>query len=160
MHDDEDLPRRIILSRKGLDSTAGNFASPILDGKLFSLPIPDSNSGIQYDDLRFPDGSDGVGTLVNDLSRGKVNGSTEVHLDPDLRESIIDRSSPFRAAFGQCGASQSHLTEQNVGEPEGESNDLFLFFGYFRPAEQRSGVWKYVRKGPKLHVIHGWLQLG
>ncbi len=33
--------RRVILSRKGVDSAAGGRPSPILpDGRLFSLPIP------------------------------------------------------------------------------------------------------------------------
>ncbi len=33
---------KVILSRKGMDSTSGGIASPILpDGTLLSLPIPD-----------------------------------------------------------------------------------------------------------------------
>ncbi len=33
------LPRRLILSRKGWDSTWGGAPSPVVDGYPFSLPI-------------------------------------------------------------------------------------------------------------------------
>ena len=41
---------KIILSRKGFDSSAGGYASPILDGKrLISLPIPENMSEMVED---------------------------------------------------------------------------------------------------------------
>ena len=43
---------KVILSRKGMDSTSGGMASPILsDGMLLSLPIPDNTVGTAYRDL-------------------------------------------------------------------------------------------------------------
>src|SRR5271154_1441325 len=109
------LPRRIILSRKGVDDTAGGFASPILYGNQpFSLPIPDCGTRIAYADMRFPDGSSGVGELVRDLS-GKDFADREVHLDPDLRGSSVSRSA-FQPAFGQCGNEQTHLEKNKVGK--------------------------------------------
>lgn len=159
---DINLPRRIILSRKGVDDTAGGFASPILNGnQLFSLPIPDCGTGITYADLRFADGSSGVDTLVSDLSGNENLAGCEVHLDPDLRSSRVSRSA-FQPAFGQCGNEQKHLENEGVKkEPEQEPDDLFLFFGYFRPAmlNRDKGRWEYVGSC-KLHVIHAWLQLG
>ena len=157
------LPRRIILSRKGVDAAAGGFASPILEGsnQLFSLPIPDCGTNITYADMLFPDGSSGVGPLVSDLSGNKVLADCEVHLDPDLRSSSVPRSA-FQPALGQCGNAQTHLEECGVGkEREQEPNDLFLFFGYFRPAKfNRDELkWEYVGSS-KFHVIHSWLQLG
>ena len=47
--------KRIILSRKGFDSSAGGVASPIFkDGSIFSIPIPQkSPSPTKYKDLNF-----------------------------------------------------------------------------------------------------------
>ena len=43
---------RLVISRKGFDSTAGGCASPILpDGTMVSLPIPDEESGVRYGDI-------------------------------------------------------------------------------------------------------------
>ena len=47
--------KRLILSRKGFDSSAGGGPSPILnDGRIFSLPIPQKEkSPHRYLDLKF-----------------------------------------------------------------------------------------------------------
>ncbi|WP_410330269.1 hypothetical protein [Marinobacter sp.] len=45
---------RLILSRKGFDSSAGGCPSPVLpDASLCVLPIPDSVSRIRYDEVSF-----------------------------------------------------------------------------------------------------------
>ncbi len=45
-------PMRLILSRKGFDSSSGGCSSPIFpDGSMIALPIPDKRSPIQYQDL-------------------------------------------------------------------------------------------------------------
>lgn len=153
------IPKRIILSRKGWDSKAGGKPSPVLqDGTPLSLPIPDGESGVCYNDLRFPDGSPGIGALVENLTAGRVRRDTEVHLDPDLRKSSIEREK-FKSAFGQCGQAQFHLRKQGLCKDTNEPNsDLFLFFGLFRPALKKDGVWKYDRH-PAIHLIFGWLQV-
>jgi hypothetical protein len=44
---------KIILSRKGVESTYGTKTSPILpDGTLLSIPIPSSTDIIRYRDLK------------------------------------------------------------------------------------------------------------
>ncbi len=58
---------RIILSRKGFDSSAGGCPSPIFpDGRLFSLPIPDKTSPIVYSEIHYDDID--VGQLVSQLT--------------------------------------------------------------------------------------------
>lgn len=50
------MARKLILSRKGFDSSAGGKPSFIYGDRLISLPIPEeNNSGISYDQLRFDD---------------------------------------------------------------------------------------------------------
>jgi len=144
---------KIILSRKGFDSSYGGAPSPILpDGTLLSLPIPSPNSPITYDEL-FP-GRRHVGSLVEDLTGGRVRGGDGAHLDPDLRKSAYRRRPGWRPVFGQDGTAQAHLKNSGV-----DVGDLFLFFGWFRRTELAEAEYRFVRGAPDLHVIFGWLQI-
>jgi hypothetical protein len=144
---------RVILSRKGVDSSAGRLASPILNGSLVSLPIPDRQSEITYADLTF--GKVSLGNLVEDLSGGALRSKRRIHLDPDILSGIYPRKSGWRPIFGQAGAADSHLKTCGV-----TVGDLFLFFGWFREAELTGGKYRYRHDAPDLHVIYGWLQVG
>lgn len=145
---------KLIISRKGFDSSFGGCASPILpDGQIVSLPIPEPGSGVRYSELQTR-GLD-IGKLVCDLSRNPNAGDTAVHLDPDLESSAQSRQAGWLAAFGQDGSAQSHLQNEGVG-PE----DLFLFFGWFRKVELVEGKYRYVARAPDLHIVFGWLRVG
>ena len=145
---------KLILSRKGFDSTNGGCPSPILDGKLCSLPIPDAGAPTTYSKIS-PLSGTSIAKIVEDLTRGRVRRGDCAHLDPDLRRDAIARTAGWRPIFGQAGAAQSHLARHKI-----ECGDLFLFFGCFRQAEQVAGTFRFVRDAPKLHVIFGWLQVG
>ena len=74
---------KLILSRKGFDSSAGGGPSPILpNGRMVSLPIPDKHSPILYADVMWDEGS--ISSLVSDLTHGRIPPSYRAHLDPDL----------------------------------------------------------------------------
>src|SRR4051812_19294963 len=132
---------RIILSRKGFDSSYGGVPSPILPtGELLSLPIPEtcpSKQHARYCDVRF-----GGATLDELIARLAPNRTPLefVHLDPDLRRESLNRHPEWRPAFGQALAAESHLVAQGV-----EPGDLFLFFGWFRQIDTN---WRYVRGAP------------
>ncbi|WP_372780458.1 hypothetical protein [Litorivivens sp.] len=139
---------KIILSRKGFDSSAGGYPSPILpDGRLLSLPIPDQQSPVTYDDIDLPT------NIVSDLTGNKISGHDGAHLDPDVLPESTKRQVGWRSLFGQFGAAQSHLRNQGVGP-----GDLFLFFGLFRRSEHKDGRWQWSKTPPK-HVLWGWLQI-
>jgi hypothetical protein len=141
---------RIVLSRKGFDSGSGGRPSPILEnGELLSLPIPEANGTVAYEDLRHR-GYD-VGQMVRDLG---PNVSTHCHLDPDVDASAITREIGWRPAFGQSEAAARHLDNNGVNV-----GDLFLFFGWFRRAQRVSGKWYYTPRAPDLHVLWGWLRV-
>jgi hypothetical protein len=145
---------KIILSRKGFDSSCGGAASPIFpDRTLFSVPIPSSGSPIPYDELRV--GSRPLGPLVEDLTNGRVRGGHGAHLDPDLWGSTYHRQPNWRPLFGQDGTAQAHLEHEGVGV-----GDLFLFFGWFRRVEETGAGYRFVPGAPDLHVLFGWLQVG
>ena len=145
---------RIILSRKGFDSSAGGCPNPIFpDGSVLALPIPDPHSTIRYRDVAF--GGSDLGLLVHQLTAGRVRGSHGAHLDPDVAPGDFPRQPGWRPLFGQMGAAQGHLDRQGVG-----LGDLFLFFGLFRQVERLRRRWRF-RPGTRAHHrIWGWFQVG
>jgi hypothetical protein len=144
---------KIILSRKGFDSSYGGVPSPILpEGRLLSLPIPSPGSPIRYRELTMAGYA--VGRLVETLTNGRLGAVHSAHLDPDLRAEAYSRAPGWRPLFGQDGAAQGHLANQGVG-----SGDLFLFFGWFRQVERVADHYRFVRGAPDLHVLYGWLQV-
>jgi putative DNA base modification enzyme with NMAD domain len=147
---------KLILSRKGFDSTKANGGcpSPILGDRLCSLPIPDRGAPTTYAEIASSHGTS-IAQIVEDLTRGRNRRSDGAHLDPDLRRDSIARIAGWRPMFGQAAAAQSHLANQEIGR-----GDLFLFFGCFRRAEQVDAKFGFVRDEPKIHVIFGWLQVG
>ncbi len=123
---------RIIFSRKGFDSASGGGPSPIVDGRPVSLPIPaGAASQTSY-------GALGLGEHAAQASRSKLGANDLCHHDPMfLEEEGI-------CLFGQCGAAQTHLERQGVGE-----GDVFLFFGLFREEDT----------GEPHHRIFGFLEV-
>ena len=120
---------KIVLSRKGFDSTAGGGPSPIVDGVPISLPIPAGKGrpGTSYAAL-------GLADHALRASRGRVTGEHLAHHDPLF-------TADGRCALCQCGAAQAHLENCGVGP-----GDLFLFFGLFRDGEAAPH-----------HRIFGWM---
>ena len=129
--------RRIILSRKGFDSSSGRTASPIFpDDTIFSIPIPSKiPSPHKYADLKI-NGISGE-TALREASVSSVSRTDYCHFDPDLRTGI--------GLFGQANSSQSELRNREV-----EKDDLFLFFGWFRRFSSKEG---------DTHHLFGWLQI-
>ena len=110
--------KKIIISRKGFDSSAGGAPSPILaDGRIFSLPIPQrEKSPYRYKDLRFDEFE---GTELLKKSGSKLSPNDFCHFDPILNQAI--------GIFGQANAAQSELDNLDV-----QKGDLFLFFGWLQ----------------------------
>lgn len=150
---------KIILSRKGFDSTAGGIASPIMpDGTLLSMPIP-SVDGITYCDLQYKNVS--YSKILEDLGHKGSKGNC--HVDPDIRMNIrCNVVEGWKPAFGQMDTAQGYLCNSKV-----EKDDLFLFFGWFRRVELRNGKYKYIPKsrsdfylGNAMQVIFAYMQIG
>lgn len=146
---------KIILSRKGFDSSAGGCPSPILpDGRLISLPIP-LKEELKYFDLKIPEYGNYL-DLINDLHPKKeMSKEATCHADPDIYRGILERSKGWKGCFGQVDSSKKHLNNHNVGE-----GDLFLFFGWFKQTKKEKGKLSFLRNSPERHIIYGYLQVG
>ncbi|MBN1763540.1 MAG: hypothetical protein JW878_10805 [Methanomicrobia archaeon] len=152
--------KKVILSRKGFDSSAGGYPSPILpDGRLISLPIPVVKGSRKYDpdapkysNLVF-NGNMTYLDLLRKLRLTRLKGANELnckcHPDPDIYKNLRERPKNLRGAFGQIEIAQKHLENQNVGK-----DDIFLFFGRFRKIDE-----DFAYIGEDLHVIFGYLQI-
>lgn len=147
---------KVILSRKGFDSGAGGYPSPIMpDGRLISFPIPEDNgviTGVQYKNMNI-DGNFTYLKLMEQLGIRKHN-TTQVHLDPDINLGVVKRKDGWKPVFGQSHAAQTHLANNGI-----EFGDLFLFFGWFRKVQLTNNTYKYI-PGTDMHVIWGYLQVG
>jgi hypothetical protein len=144
---------RIILSRKGMDSENGGIPSPILENKLITLPIPTTDITVNYSSLQAA--GHNLGKLFSNLSEDPNASSKFAHLDPDLHAGSVKRQPGWLPIFGQFGAAETHLCNQGV-----TVGDLFLFFGWFREVECTTGIYRYIKEAPNLHVLFGWLQVG
>ena len=150
---------KIILSRKGFDSSYGGVASPILPGgELVSLPIPERPGMVTAETRTYGQiqaGAWTAGHLAADLTGGRIGPGDPAHLDPDLHPASVRRPRGWRPVFGQTGAAETHLQNQGVGP-----GDVFLFFGWFREVERApTGTLRYRRDAPDRHVFFGWLQV-
>lgn len=146
---------KIILSRKGFDSSNGGQANPILpDGTLLSLPIPDEYGNNTFSSLHWKGRS--YYDIIHSLKpRTKLKPDDFCHLDPDLRSNVKDRPSGWKPAFGQADGALTHLRNYNVSE-----GDLFLFFGWFKETEVVNGKLVYKRKAKDKHIIYAYMQIG
>jgi hypothetical protein len=146
---------KVILSRKGFDSAAGGFPSPILpDGTLLSLPIPDNNpdARIKYSQIKTPTGKSYL-DVMEELEIN-IDHRQTCHLDPDIYPYAYPRGPKWRGAFGQIGAAQSHLAHHHI-----KKNDLFLFFGYFQDTKiNKANKLEFIPNTAK-HIIFGYLQV-
>lgn len=149
---------KIILSRKGFDSSNGGCASPIMpDGTLLSMPIPD-REGVSFSDIAW----NGI-TYADILRQTSKKGSHDMcHLDPDIRNNRVKLVEGWTPAFGQIGAAQGLLANAGV-----EKGDIFLFFGWFRQIEETVNGYQFASRknkdfyyGNDLQVIYGYMQVG
>ncbi|PKL90761.1 MAG: hypothetical protein CVV21_11450 [Candidatus Goldiibacteriota bacterium HGW-Goldbacteria-1] len=160
---------KIILSRKGFDSSFGMGPSPILpDGTLLFFPIPQDRALNKFSDIKLPkdvikllkNRHENYYTLIKELIP-KYNGGKNCHLDPDIYGEALQRKAGWRGVFGQSTA-QTHLENQGVWQGDGKTpdeGDIFLFFGYFRKTEaDKYGKLRYTGDG--LHVIYGYMEVG
>jgi hypothetical protein len=148
---------RVILSRKGFDSSVQGGGSPniIYNNKCYMIPIPEVGTDIRYDELKFENNIDYL-KVMRDLN---INQFTECHLDPFISKEIApEKCQNWKFNLGQVDSAQSCLA--NVSPPVGKG-DLFLFFGWFQKVNKGDKGYKYIpieEYHPEgVHLIYGYL---
>jgi hypothetical protein len=144
---------KVILSRKGFDSSYGGCASPILpDGTMLSMPIPGGEaSNLKFEDIKY--GEITYLDIWDKLYSKHKTDKLYCHLDPDIRADVrVKPVDNWVAAFGQTDTAQKHLHNRGVSK-----GDLFLFFGWFRKTDEN---YKYLPDDMDKQIIYGYLQIG
>jgi hypothetical protein len=144
---------KIIISRKGFDTSNGVIPNPILpDNTLLSMPIP-SDDLLSYCDLQYGDFT--YSEILNQLAPKR--SYDKCHLDPDIRENVrVNPVVGWQPAFGQVGAAQTYLKNRAVN-----TGDIFLFFGRFQQTvgDLGKGTLRFDKNSPILHIIYGYMEI-
>ena len=173
---------KVILSRKGFDSSNGGFPSLILpekdkDGfrKMISLPIPCCSKCCNYEKCKSYKYSNDTRlyNMMSNLYNGKgkkrntikikknnkivdeilLSEATHCHLDPCLGNYSIKELEKV-GIFGQHGRAATELKDVR-------KDDIFIFFGLFNDVAVKDD--KYIIKNKEnggRHVMFGYLQVG
>ena len=124
---------KIVLSRKGFDSSSGGYPSPILpDGKMLSLPIPGDWETLTYSDIIAPGGKT-YAEILEELDAGLklsvkrfiwirilCQGYEDViqngcrHLDKTVPRSRIWKTKGFRAEIYFCFSAGSAIPKRSM----------------------------------------------
>lgn len=154
---------KIILSRKGFDSSCGGYPSLIFpNNAMQSLPIPSSTDKVTYSKITSSYKGINLYNIMKNLNP-KIKRKTWIeltenitcHLDPDIDRDAIKRDYDcWSGCFGQSQAAQSVLEKHNIGE-----GDLFLFFGWFKHCYIDENSRLTFEKGEGKHVLFGYMQI-
>ena len=143
---------KIILSKKGLDSSNSTKPISITNKEMIFLPIPSENI---YDSERYSEVFiDKISLLYYCMEMGinygfinegqvPIDGVTNCHLDQQLINYFGYHD--FKGSFGQVLSAQKHLENNNVSV-----NDLFLFYGWYSDKNKPNGK----------HTVFGYMQIG
>lgn len=158
---------KIILSRKGMDTSIGKLASPIFeDGTMLSLPIPVKNeneTGLEYEKLSFKVKEKTISQIIellieNNNLESKVEKYKICHYDPIINDNISG-SNECMKSFGQSDSAGKYLLDYFQNK-KNDDTLIFLFFGRFRFVDEN---YKYFEKtsclykNNDIHVIWGYL---
>lgn len=166
----------IVLSRKGFDSCYGRTPSLIINKKIISFPIPESDAGDYdycYKDLRVKVNGNTIDleslilasvgkekkTIFSDSENRfeleKGGSKSKCHLDPQL-QNYFELEENFIASLGQMGIAEKTLEKYSI-----RSGDLFLFFGNFMFADEKTFRLKEKYGwNDFFHCLWGYMEVG
>ena len=146
---------KVILSKKGFDSS--NCTKPILitNNELLFLPIPSINKADKkYSEVFINNEKSlldccrekGINHAIIDGKKVPIDEETNCHLDPQLLDYF--GYPDFKGSFGQDLSAQGHLKRNYV-----QVDDLFLFYCWYKDEKDK------IHSDGK-HTIFGYLQIG
>lgn len=167
---------KVIISRKGLDTTSHNEikeqnnsksksfshgSSPIFKDCMFSLPISDIlENNNSYSHIKFKGKTySEIFQKLHGLDPDKCNRGA--HLDPDLMHSSKVRKEGWKPNFGQHSDRLRQLRKQKVS-----TGDIFLYFGRYSSIDMKftdlfeNPFMPEIKGTTAFHCFHGWLEIG
>lgn len=113
---------KIILSRKGFDSSYGGYPSMIFEnGTMQTLPIPNAKDDIKYAEILCPSKNKSLYEVMKNANTKircktwiELSQESTCHLDPDIDYRSIERAKGWRGCFGQGAAAQSVLKRSKL----------------------------------------------
>ena len=166
---------KVILSKKGFDSSYGQQSSIILPQKygykMISFPIPETNSnnaGVPSENINYifkDEKPFNLKDLFNQLditnkikfqekSKTRIFTENKFHLDPEVFITSEIRKKQNYAAFGQSGPAAGALLDKS--DPL-EKDDVFLFFGTFQRTFINNGKITYDDLMNPIHALWGYM---
>ncbi len=149
---------KVVLSRKGFDSTYGGYPSLILPNKeMITLPIPGARLDTKYYDLKTRSGKS-LYSIMHSIKgtinkNQKLTPNTTCHLDPDICDFSVKRAKGWTGAFGQDNAAATVLKNEDIKE-----GDLFIFFGWYNDVVIEDGKYSF-KNGQGRHTMFGYFQV-
>lgn len=133
---------RIVLSKKGVDTSYGNMASIVENGVFYSIPIPEpkymKETRTRYSDIKLKNGLSLFDKIKNYYPKFEDN---ICHVDPN----ISNYFGATHGIIGQVDKAQTFL-ENKIG-----IGDIFLFFGRYAEVRdnevigyERAIIWGYL----------------
>lgn len=160
---------RVILSRKGYDSSFGSITSLVLHKRnntdeIIMLPIPCDNDTAIYNDLKLSEDKNFFEKLIKLPGYEKLKNK-KCHADPNLVDFFCDKESNggFVGSIGPHNTAYSHLRNQGVtvgDDLKDKDGDLFIFYGVFREAHENGDGSISLDDCKKRHMMFGYLQIG
>ncbi len=149
---------KIILSRKGIDSSFGKVSNLIVnDTDFLMFPIPDSQDNATYQDIK------AYNTIWNKLYKNQnyyneLSPDKTCHLDPNIQNFLNEQ--PFLGSLGQVDGAQTQLKNQGIDKDIIDDGIIFIFFGLFSKADEDDTAFEISSYFKKRHVIFGFLEVG
>lgn len=125
------------------------------NGEMLSMPIPISpgEKGVSLNQINW--GEHFYAEVIQGLYPN-LKGDELFHFDPEINRAAKEsRHEKWMPAFGQAGAAQTHLENENI-----EIGDIFLFFGSFIHTYENSQGKLTWEKEHEFHAVFGYLEIG
>ena len=148
---------KVILSKKGLDSTKNNACNLLIDdGKtkeLVMIPIPNDKDTTTYKELKLYKNMPIYDLLIENKYYSTKIKNMQCHADPNI--SNFFKVKPFLGSVGQCMSAQSLLKNQKINK-----GDIFIFFGLFNEATFDGNKLSIHDYSNLKHIMFGYLEIG
>ena len=149
---------KIILSRKGIDSSFGKVSNLIVnDTDFLMFPIPDIQDKATYKDIKAYDAI-WEKLYKNPKYYEELSPDKHCHIDPNIQNFLNEPN--FLGSLGQVDGAQTQLEGQDISKDKIKEGIIFIFWGLFSKANENNTEFEFSNHFKNRHVIFGYLEVG